>query len=498
MPRVLEVSVRFPLGAYSGADLGVAEEIPSPARLHEALVAAAAGGSWSEPDGPVLVACPEHVRALEWLEEHEPIGIVVPPLAFNDRSLRRYRWRASPVAPADTDFEPRCAIGGPVSYLWPLAPGEIRDALAEIATEVTHVGRADSIALVAVSDQAMPSGPGVHRLQSRRGPGRVLRIPRHGRTHALTDAHAEVSQPGRHTAGSMGKQAPDELVTGANPTAIEPRRFEPASQSAAWPYAELWALELDGVPSGGWPVHMRVSLAVALHRAIVAAIGEDVPPFVTGRDGLGPQRGAGHLALHVARWPHATSRWRAYLAIPRGVSDADRSQLAAALERSLQCGHVRGRLRFVAHSPQPVDVAARELDPRTTLITDVPFVVEVNGGPRRGGWTLDDAAVCSVGFALRGVLEEYGVEWDTGWAFRERLVATLRDDFGIDARARRVTRRSSAFVHRSTASELVVAADAAVVLGDLALDGGVGFLALGRARHLGGGLLVPGAIGDAR
>lgn len=492
MPNVLAVDVRFPRGTYSGADLGVAEELPSPARVHEALVAAAAGGAWAEAEGPTLAACDEHRRALNWLEEHELVGLVVPPLVLNDRQARRYRWRASPVNPADTDFEPLCALGAAATYLWPAAPADIRGALGEIASEVTHVGRADSLALVRVDERAMPSEPGLHLLQNRRGPGRVMRVARPGRTAALVQAHAHASRPGSHDKGSMGKQASDHLVTGGNPVAVEPRRFEPANATHAWPFAELWALDIARWPKHGFAPHRRVAAAVAIHRAMVRAIGEDVPSFVTGRDGKGPRRGAGHLAIHVARWPHSTSPWRAYLAIPHGVSDADRGQLAAALERPLNCGSPRSGNAFTLNPPSAVEVVARDVEPHGVLTTDVPFVVEVNGGPRRGNWTLDDAAVCSVGFALRGVLEERGLEWGTGWAFRSGLVSTLRDELGVDARTRRVTRGSSGFVHRASDSQLIVAAHADVVLGALAPEEGLGFLAIGGARHVGGGLLVPG------
>jgi CRISPR-associated protein Csb2 len=321
-----------------------------------------------------------------------------------------------------------------------------------------------------------------------------LRVARAGRTEALVQAHADAIRPGQHGKGSMGKQAPDQLVTGANPVAVEPCRFEPVGESYDWPYSELWAFDLMQWPPAGFPRLRRVAAAVAVHRAIVRAIGEDVPSFVTGRVGAGPRRGAGHLAIHIARWPFSTSPWRAYLAIPRDVSDADLAQLAAALERPLRCGAPRSANAFTLGLPRAVELVARDVDPGSVLTTDVPFVVEVNGGPRRGKWTLDDAAVCSVGFALRGVLEQRGVEWGTGWAFRSRLVSMLREEFGVEARTQRVTRGASAYVHRARESELVVAAHADVVLGDLALDVGAGFLAIGGARHLGGGLLVPGGV----
>ena len=222
--RTLRISVTFPHGSYSGAEHGAAEELPSPARLHEAFVAAAAGGPWAQPDGRVLVARDDHRAAVQWLEEHEPFGIVAPNARLSSARARRYRWRASPVTLADTDFEPRSALDGPVVYLWPQAPDDVVTSLRTLAAEVTHVGRADSVAIVDVT-----AGDGTDHTMLRRvtgrGPGRVLRVPQQGRMDALVRAHRVASEPGGHTAGSTGKQAPDHLVTGANEAATTLSRF---------------------------------------------------------------------------------------------------------------------------------------------------------------------------------------------------------------------------------------------------------------------------------
>ena len=61
---------------------------------------------------------------------------------------------------------------------------------------------------------------------------------------------------------------------------------------------------------------------------------------------------------------------------------------------------------------------------------------------------------------------------------------------GVRANARRVASGASAFVHRASPRDLLVAVHANVELGELAPAPG-GLLALGRARHMGGGLLEP-------
>lgn len=492
--QVLEISVVFPQGAYSGAELGAAETVPSPARLHEALLAAAAGGPWGIPDGRVLVACDRHREALEWLEQHEPLGVIPPPSALTVPPAARYRWRASPIVLTDTTFEPRSALAGPVRYLWPQAPAPIEQSLREIAREVTHLGRADSLAVVHVRNAPRAQAErGAYRLVPRRGPGLVMRVPRAGRTRTLVDAHRAACQRGPHAVGPIGRQAYDVHVTGANERATVLRRFAPPQADADWPYAEVWALRVDS-PNAEELLRpaLRVPAAVGIHRALIDAIGEDVPPFVTGRDGDGPLRGAGHLAIHLAR-DDRSQEVVALLALPPDVPDADRATLRAALGSSLRAGaRVPGeRTRWFtikgAHtrSALPFWNAAGPL-----MRTDVPMVLDAPGRPRNAPWTLEDAVLCSLAYAMRGVLERDDVEWGRGWAFRRRLVEMLRERYGAAAVVRRVHGPASSFAHRMPEGELGVAVHAVVRLGELAPVGG-GFLALGRARHLGGGLLVP-------
>lgn len=233
-------------------------------------------------------------------------------------------------------------------------------------------------------------------------------------------------------------------------------------------------------------------MAVTVHRALVAAIGSDVPAFVTGRDGGQPLGGAGHLAIHHTRiGPHAEPTL--VFAVPSGVPEADRAALLDALTDGPAI-RIGGRtLRLGA----PEVGSAVTFWPRRSAVmaTEVPMVLDTPGTPRRARWKLDDAVLCSVGYALRGVLEADGMSWGAGWEFRQMLVAELRDR-GVQARAQRVTGSASPFTHRARDGDLLVAVDATVTLGGLAVDG-AGFLALGRARHLGGGLLRPVNEGEA-
>jgi CRISPR-associated protein Csb2 len=502
LPRgSLRISVEFPVG-YSGSMGGAPEELPDPVRLHEAFLAAAAGGPWGEVRDRVLVPRREHRVALEWLERHEPLGVIAPAVRFAAPSARRFRWRASPRVLAETDFEPRTALSGPAVYVWPPAEDAVVDALRTLACEVTHVGRGDSVVKVEVSVSPRDESGRLHEPAPGRGPGRVMRVPLAGRTEALLVAHRDASRRGGHATGSLGRQAPDKRVTGDNGTATALRRFAPA-ESADWPFEEVWTLPvraltretpIEGIAARLRKPVLRVAVAVAVHRAIVHAIGEDVPSFVSGRDGDGPLRGSGHLAIHFADRPQLGGPV-ILLGIPAGVADADRDQLLSALARprrvAARVAHGRGEpVRFAIDRPR-VGSALPFWGSEVALMgTEVPMALDVTGHPRRSPWSIEDAVACSVGYAMRGVLERDGLVWETGWRFRGRLVAMLHEHYGVAVAVRRVPSAASSYVHRVGAGELVVAVSAMLNLGELAGVGG-GFLALGRARHLGGGLLAP-------
>jgi CRISPR-associated protein Csb2 len=498
----LRISVAFPLG-YSGSAAGAPEALPDPVRLHEAFVAAASGGPWAEVEGRVLVPTSEHRLALEWLEQHEPVGIVAPGVRLSAPSARRYRWRASPRVLTESDFEPRAALSGPAIYVWPPANAAVVATLRTLAREVTHVGRADSIAKVEVSVSSRDDEV-THVRVLGRGAGHVMRVPLPGRTEALIGAHREASRHGVHRTGSTGRQVPDRYVTGDNATATAQRRFAPACQGAGWPFEEVWVLPvrrrtsgqpLDPLAAKLGERSFRVTAAVGVHRAIVRAIGEDVPPFVSGREGDGPLKDAGHLAIQFARQPsQAAGRPAFLLGIPTGVSDADRELLLSALAEAqpvtARAADRRGGVRF-AIGPPRVRSALPFWDTDSALMrTDVPIVLDAVGRPRDAPWSIEDAVVCSIGYAMRGVLERDGLVWESGWRFRREMVATLRERYGVEVAARHVRDAASGYVHRAAPGELLVAASALVSLGTLGAIRG-GFLALGRARHLGGGLLVP-------
>jgi len=486
----LLIRLEFPRCAYSGADLGAAEALPAPARVQSAFLAAAAGGPFADAKGQRLVADERHRQAVRWLEMHKPLAIIAPRVEITTYAARRYRLRAAPVPFLnDTPFEPLAALDGPVIYVWPAADRDVLEGLGELALEVTHVGRAESIVIADVSQGALPDNRSrlLRRVEGR-GPGEVLRVPTPGRVEALEAAHAKATGKGRYGPGSKGRQASDEPVESAGELATTLCRFTRDEALGPWPFAEAWRLSLDGrLPQWACRLDRRVAVAAAVHRAIVAAIGADVPSFVSGRDGDGPLRGAGHLAIHPLITRGQWGQSQIVLGVPDGVPEADRGALLEALERRPRLKLAGSTLRLGVPAigyALPFWAEAGEL-----MATSVPIVLDAVGSPRRGRWTLDDAVICSVGYAMRGVLEAEGIDFNGGWAFRQELVLQLRA-LGVRANARRVASGASAFVHRASPRDLLVAVHANVELGELAPAPG-GLLALGRARHMGGGLLEP-------
>ena len=78
------VVAEFPLGTYQGhVGGGVVDDLVSPARLHAALLNAAASGPRAVVDDEFLAPCEEDLAALAWLEEHPPDGLALPDRVVN-------------------------------------------------------------------------------------------------------------------------------------------------------------------------------------------------------------------------------------------------------------------------------------------------------------------------------------------------------------------------------------------------------------------------------
>src|SRR5690606_16452864 len=128
------------------------------------------------------------------------------------------------------------------------------------------------------------------------------------------------------------------------------------------------------------------------------------------------------------------------------------------LERPLRVGFrdARGTVgRFTICSPEYTSARPYWRTGSGVFRSEVPVCLEATGGPRTGGWTLDDSLACSVGYAFRGILEERGHEWGKGWSFRQELAELVREEYGVIVRAHRVRRPASNFVHKANPGTLL-------------------------------------------
>lgn len=207
MSDYLCISVRFLDGAFHGrGDGGAPEWPPSPLRLFQALVAAAAA-RWNERRGLVHAA-----PALRWLESLPPPSLVAPHAAAgaayrlyvpdNVGDLVGKAWsRGNEASVADYRTEKMVRPTRPeqeaVHYLWPLAPlGEDlrahRDILLTAARSITHLGWGVDLvvadASVITNDEANAL-PGQRWQPSPAATGTTLRTPTTGTLADLARRH---------------------------------------------------------------------------------------------------------------------------------------------------------------------------------------------------------------------------------------------------------------------------------------------------------------------
>lgn len=177
----MKLSIEF-LGLYGAANVTARSSVewpPHPDRLYQALVDAALPQdrpalAWIEQQVPPDVDCGAAVP-LQWGRSGKTY---VPTNYPNDTlpDLRKKQERQFPMAVPD----------GPVSYVWHAdPPQQVFESILRTAQRVTHVGRSDSLAMVAVE---LGSTPCRWTVQDN---GTIsMRVPRQGRLQQLDAAFA--------------------------------------------------------------------------------------------------------------------------------------------------------------------------------------------------------------------------------------------------------------------------------------------------------------------
>ncbi len=496
-PSGFAVLADLPLGSYTGHDAGGGSDmLPAPARLHAALLAAAAQGPRAVAEGDLLEPSPADRVALRWLEEHPPDGVLIPAHRRFDAGVTAYRQiglllKDTPRILGKDDHR-SVAVAGTLAWTWDEQPPEdVVDSLEELVADVSHLGTSQTPARVWIG----PAAP-THR----RDPGAELfatdgvdlDVATRGRLEALETAHRALTRSSR-VGDDAVRSSEDEVV----PNAVRGAR-------TAARYVEL---DAERVPDGPWdtallcqltgpvvPPENCVTWAVAMHRALVATIGTGAPGVLTGAYGEGVPRPANRVAIQLLCGAPAAligldpSRTSVIVALPHGADAVEAARVATAVSsiRTLTGRGSRRRVTFlgVRTGSRFWPAPARDAQRRWATF---PVAIPDTRPLRRQPWSLADAAALSVALVFR---DEWPAAHDRGDT-RYRRFADGAFDRGVTVfAAQRVPdSRVGRWVHRGHEGVVVQPYRVELSLGTLA--GAQALVAVGQSRHLGGGLLLP-------
>ncbi|QNG19864.1 type I-U CRISPR-associated protein Cas5/Cas6 [Rhodococcus triatomae] len=499
------IVARFLLGTYTGhRDDGAPDPFPDPARLHAALVHAACQGSTALADsGGSLRPSPESLAALRWFESNPPTGIHLPEsVPINGERVIAYRHegvvRKEGAAWTDKKTQRRVADGyafnGEIAWVWEQEPpADVRDTLDALCADVSCLGEAASPVVLEVSSAAPEQTLRLRPEASRFAAGATaVRVAEPGRVDALLTGHqkANVKRPttAQDRPASSELPAPHPVVT----TGLASAQYFPADPApAAGPWQEVILLPVDLDVD----FRDRVLWCTALHRALVSRIGFGAPSLVTGVYEPGVPRPANRLALqylHRSLLGHLNITSDAFaLMIPAGAEQEDYAALTAALANFRYLRSPAGMVQFdgTVHS-----VLADEFwpapAPRTVRMWTTNPVAVAETRPQRDAvpaWTLQDAALLSVGFVLR---DRWQLEPGRGLAFYRSVVEQARERGVRVQQVRAVAKRDAErYVHKLHRNTPVLTYSATFDVGEAIPPRTLS--AVGQSRHLGGGLLVP-------
>lgn len=497
----------LPLGAYRARSAGEhLDPVPSPARLHAALLCAAATGPRARADGDRLHPSEADLGSLEWLEQHPPDGAVLPRTSEVRHSTYAYRREGTLVTesgrpPFDKvvarPMVGLVAVDGPFAWTWTDPPPlPVRESLDALCADVSHLGNADTPVRLRVG-QAQPThrrDPAADLLLSASGLDVDVAAP--GRTAALRAAYAT-----SRTASSAAKDR-------WSPSADVPRSADNAVPGRA--PARYLSLAGEQEPPAPWETVLlagfggpadvprgdeHVRWATAVHRALISLVGDGAPAVLTGSYLPGTPRPANRVAVQIL--PPAAVRTAdlehdgAVLAVllPSGAAGPDLATVAGAFSRlnRVTWGRSTRTLRSLPARSAPSFWLPAPPAPARRLFEVYPAAIP-DTRPLGRDWTIADAVALSVGLVLRDrpalVGQGRGKDKHRDTARRVRQAGLV-----VHAVDRVMDGDLSRYVHRIDPTRVAQPYRARLSVGGLLDDRSL--LCLGQSRHLGGGLLVP-------
>ncbi|MCP2255207.1 CRISPR-associated protein Csb2 [Prauserella aidingensis] len=501
------IQAEFPFGTYRARRPDATpDRVPSVARLHSALLAAAGFGPRAVESDGELGPCDNDEAALRWLENNPPTDVRIPEIRVSTNDAVEYRDDGTIGKTGKTKRirklpkqRTAVAVNGSFVWTWRESPPEpVAEALRALCADVPYLGTTESPVVLTAGEPGSDVEP-THELDTQadtftREPGATVDIPAPGRVDELAAAHrAERS-------GKVGtsKAGTDERALSSVPPrrAVRPARYRARERHAdTAPWTDVLLVPLRGEIAES----SRVRVAVAAHRALIkllAATDGSAPPVLTGSYPQGVRRTANRVAIHVidrdlpAQLPGHGGPALAVL-VPREAEPADAAAVyrAVSMVRELRVGGRIGKVEVAGG----VEVVAGdrfwyEPAPGTVRLwrTSPPAVPDTRG---RDGWTFTHAALLSLGFVWQGtplITQPRGRGGQRDNGFVEAVTGA-----GAAVVAAHPLRgaRPENYVHRVNPHAVVRPYRAWLSLGDL--GGSQTVQAIGQSRHLGGGLLIP-------
>jgi len=520
------IVAEFPLGTYRGhIGDGDLDELPSVARLHAALLCAAAAGPMAQPTGNGLGPSESARVALEWLESNPPDALCLPQLIRNESpGILAYRnlgllyvkgeqkSKTLGVKARARPANESVALAGSIAWVWNQPPpDDVRKALESLCSDVSHLGCAESpVRLHAWSGDVTEVVDVSHQRDDRAGlfscSGVNTLYPTKGRTQELIDI--ERKRRSNSSGPDRVKQRENEQRLPGQHRCVIQAQFS-AITSPMWkeaPWQRVLLVPLDAEI----PADSRVLWAVRAHRALIRLIGPGAPALLTGHYPEGATQPANRIAIHILNKDaldkdlvadcayHDSVRAVLAVMIP---SDAATTDVECVISKTRQLSYLAGPEGNKAHrvsDAKIVEVDAQAFWPpvppgHSRLWRTVPAAVPDSRPPCRGSWTIEDAIALSVGLVFRDQMKP-GLQ-PGNW--RVQLAEAAKNK-GVSAKNVRMvtTGDPTRFVHHVNPGVVVRPYEAVVDLGDLGAPQGL--LAIGQSRHLGGGLLYPIDILDER